>query len=319
MMKKVGQATMPITLMPSQQASLKKIPTTTRPTKQQHVPVSMPVSGANSQSFSPFVMKFSQENKNTAAVVTAPRTIMGPLFEERERMEPVIPLIIFQTWFSHDLPPSLAQNVDNIKIQHPDFQHVMMDDDECRAFIERHFGEDVIEAFDRLIPGAYKADLWRYCVLFVHGGIYLDIKYQCVPNFSLLTLTDKEYYVMDMAESGGGIYNALIVSKPQNTRLREAIDKIVEHTQTEFYGNNSLAPTGPMLLKFIFKSEYPTIQLRHFTPDGFHYFIIKREKNGGFTKILQFDPSYRNLQKKFTNHKQHYSTMWDNRTIYSSS
>ena len=24
--------------------------------------------------------------------------------------------------------------------------------------------------------GAHKADLWRYCVLYIHGGVYMDIE-----------------------------------------------------------------------------------------------------------------------------------------------
>lgn len=31
------------------------------------------------------------------------------------------------------------------------------------------------EAYDALIPGAFKADLFRYCVLFIYGGVYADI------------------------------------------------------------------------------------------------------------------------------------------------
>jgi len=33
----------------------------------------------------------------------------------------------------------------------------------------------VKEAYDALIPGAFKADLFRYCVLFIYGGVYADI------------------------------------------------------------------------------------------------------------------------------------------------
>ena len=35
---------------------------------------------------------------------------------------------------------------------------------------------DVLNAYDSLIPGAYKADLFRYLVLYREGGVYLDCK-----------------------------------------------------------------------------------------------------------------------------------------------
>ena len=41
-----------------------------------------------------------------------------------------------------------------------------------------HFKDtDTLEAYNAINPsvGAAKADLWRYCVLYVHGGIYIDL------------------------------------------------------------------------------------------------------------------------------------------------
>ena len=53
----------------------------------------------------------------------------------------------------------------------------------CRDFIAKHFSEEVVYTFDKLKPGAYKADLWRYCVMYITGGIYLDIKMCPVNGF----------------------------------------------------------------------------------------------------------------------------------------
>merc|ERR1719476_8124 len=39
-----------------------------------------------------------------------------------------------------------------------------------------------LEAYKSLRPAAYKADLWRLCVLWMHGGIYLDQKMQLAQN-----------------------------------------------------------------------------------------------------------------------------------------
>ncbi len=33
----------------------------------------------------------------------------------------------------------------------------------------------ITNSFWILYPGAYKADLFRYCILFIHGGIYADV------------------------------------------------------------------------------------------------------------------------------------------------
>lgn len=48
-------------------------------------------------------------------------------------------------------------------------------DSDIEAFLSTHFPPEVKEAYDALIPGAFKADLFRYCVLFVYGGVYADV------------------------------------------------------------------------------------------------------------------------------------------------
>ena len=49
-----------------------------------------------------------------------------------------------------------------IKNLNPKFNYFLFDDNDCREFIRLNFRPDVLNAYDRLIPGAYKADLWRY-------------------------------------------------------------------------------------------------------------------------------------------------------------
>lgn len=46
---------------------------------------------------------------------------------------------------------------------------------EASAFLRQHFPEYVAEAFESVIPGAFKADLFRVCVLAVHGGVWADM------------------------------------------------------------------------------------------------------------------------------------------------
>ena len=40
----------------------------------------------------------------------------------------------------------------------------------CRNFIKKHFSRDVSYAFDKINPGAFKSDLWRYCIIYKNGG-----------------------------------------------------------------------------------------------------------------------------------------------------
>lgn len=160
-----------------------------------------------------------------------------------------IPLNIFQTWRTKNVPPGMALSINSIKTNNSEFKHYLYDDDDCRNFIQEHFLPDVLMAYDTLIPGAFKADLWRYCVLYILGGIYIDAKMEWnnVNNFKLTDLLDDDYYVDDIP-SHPGIYNAFMVSQQKNPVLLDCIDSIVKNVKNRDYRDGALFVTGPGLL-----------------------------------------------------------------------
>ena len=251
-----------------------------------------------------------------------------------------IPLNIYQTWYTKNLPPKMKQCVDKLKFDNPEFTHHLFDDEMCREFIKKHFDKDVLNAFDKLKPGAYKADLWRYCVLYKNGGIYLDIKYQCEPSFKLIELIDTEHFVLerpyiDPAMSNEknleliqdirkyinlstenmwinkeiGIYNALIVCKPRNKTMFKCIKQCVRNINANYYGASSIAPTGPILCgKKYFNSDPNNIdKITLFYSINGSYILNKNRPI-----LKQYDDYYKidNAQKPS------YHVMWKNRDIY---
>ncbi len=162
-----------------------------------------------------------------------------------------IPKIVYQTWSTHTLPPIMKETHDKFKADNPEFQYILFDDDESREFIRAHFDTGVLNAYDSLLPGAFKADLWRYCVLYVNGGVYLDIKYALVDPFffHLIDLFDKEKYPLPMVVETSPlyVYTGLLMTPPANPLYAECIRRIVENVESEYYGNSPMAPTGPEL------------------------------------------------------------------------
>ena len=163
------------------------------------------------------------------------------------------------------LPPKMYECVVSNLIHNRvgvDCVYYLYNDADCRAFIRSAFPPDVVAAYDRLIPTAFKADLWRYCILYKYGGVYLDIKYKtqgptlreiverwggtaqrrrncearCVapgvpPPYGdgggddLLCL---ERDAVDLWAPGHfGIHNAFIITKPKNPLFLECIFRIV--------------------------------------------------------------------------------------------
>ena len=220
---------------------------------------------------------------------------------------PLIPLNIFQTWHSLELPSKMEENLELMKKTNPEFKHFLYDDDMCREFIENNFSAEVVWAFDKLKPGAYKADLWRYCILYTHGGIYLDIKFKCINNFKLIQCTDREYWVKDRKRNVNGIYQAFMVTFPKNKILYDAIQQIISHCKSTDYTNlNPLAVSGPSLLGQYFNE----VDFSRFVLLNIGDIITLNGKN-----VLVHYQHYRSEQR--TKQKtQHYDFMWHMRDSY---
>jgi len=238
-------------------------------------------------------------------------------FPLKEFYEPIIPLHVYQTWKTKELPPIMKNFNNLLKEQNPEFQFHLYDDNDCREFISQHFDSDVVHAFDSLKPGAYKADLWRYCVLYINGGIYLDIKYYGINGFKLISLTEKEHYANDWTPKTKGldinfekgVYNAIMVTLPGNEILKKCIDRIVLHVKIKFYGINPLHPTGPFLLKEYFTNEERkewNLNLYIRFHDCIRYDLYP---------ILTYYKQYRNEQNKNL-HIKHYDPLWREKNIY---
>ena len=227
----------------------------------------------------------------------------------------VIPRKIWQTWETHELPPKMKENIDTLKNNHPDFEYNMFDNEERRNFIKDYFPNEIVLAYDALIPGAYKADLWRYCVLYIHGGIYLDVKTQFINGFTLNSLLDKEYIINDGSFTKNNIeyatiYNGIIICKKGNLSLLNAIINIVYNVSTKFMGTSAWKPTGPDLLGNNMNIPIDKIDFSFYGSNG-NYRI--RDKTG---KIISVNyPEYRTEQKAVLK-QAYYVDLWYTKSIY---
>lgn len=241
----------------------------------------------------------------------------------QEEEKNVIPLVCYTTWHTKNLPPLMKTNYTELCNNNSEIKFLLFDENECKIFIRNNFSTEVYNAYNILSPSSYKADLWRYCVLFINGGIYLDIKYNTVNNFQLKNLCLQEHYTFDhmgknnsfWEENEFGIYTSLIVSKPKNNILKICIDKIVENVEVYYYGKNALYPTGPGILGKVFKNEKYSENMEFIKEaDIFHH----EESNAIVYKntvILDVYNSYREEQKEYQSNL-HYSELWKQRNIY---
>ena len=55
------------------------------------------------------------------------------------------------------------------------FDYFFYDEIAAREFISRHFTPIILRAYDSIVPAGLKADLFKLCVLLLHGGVWADI------------------------------------------------------------------------------------------------------------------------------------------------
>jgi mannosyltransferase OCH1-like enzyme len=248
-------------------------------------------------------------NSSSDILLTTPDETINAINVTNNKMkDKEIPLNIFMTWDNKDMPKNMKKSVEMVMSKNSEFNFYIYDDGDCRNFLKKYFISDVLDAFDNLIPGAYKADLWRYCVLYYYGGIYQDIKYQPVDKFKYENLLDKEYFVKDRNIGGSGIYNALLVCKAGNKILYNCIKQIISNVKNKFYGNSSLEPTGPLLMKkFLSPDELKEALI--FKKINTNDYILKDN-----IQILKGYNEYRSEQ--INSSKPHYTYLYKIKNIY---
>jgi len=262
--------------------------------------------------------EYKVDRKSISMYIRNKTTPVEPYKQTQRGVDSDIPRNIYMIWHSPELPPIMKTYIDAEIKDNPEFNFFIYDLDKCRKFIADHFRPDVLNAFDKLEPIAYKSDLWRYCVLYVNGGIYLDIKFMPVDGFKFIDIIDKERIPLDYhgnfwENNTFGMYNGLIVAKSGNQILHDCIENIVDNVNNKFYGLNALYPTGSGLLGkiyFKYKQRYDDIDL-FFTGFILRRYTIQLGKN----IILKSYPEYQ-IERKLGG-QIYYTDIYKSKNIYS--
>lgn len=199
------------------------------------------------------------------------------------------------------------------------YQHMIWTNDLIVDHIKNHFDSKVFEAYESLIPNAYKSDLARFCILYIYGGWYLDatMRVNSVPpdmsNYDMFLVRD--FYEASVTLPWQ-IANGLIYSIAGHEIFKIIIDRIVDNCVNKKYGRNSLSVSGPELFggviaEYGHKDINTKYYLGEFAYDKetgrkiFFYdnikFVIAKKMLGGITNI----PGGNN-----------YAELWDNKAVY---
>lgn len=199
----------------------------------------------------------------------------------------LIPKNIFQSWKTKNLSNEMKNVVDNTKKMNPEYVYELWDDKDCRQFLLDNFGINYANAFDTLIPGAFKCDFWRYAVLYIHGGVYMDLDMiPLIPFREMIKPTDRFLSIVDRDNGFNsniripGIFQSFIACEPKHPIIKYALDL----TFSNIVGRKtstltSLDISGPTVMlnavNLYFKNPdtFALIKVGNY-PDGVRFFIM---------------------------------------------
>jgi len=164
-----------------------------------------------------------------------------------------IPRILFQTWETREISPELQAIVDTWKEKNPEYEYIFHNNADCEAFIKANFEKNVYDAYCKIIPGAYKADLWRYCVLYKYGGVYADIDTICLGSIDSFLKDNTECMApVDLNtspyEGNHNVFNGFMAASPKSSIMLGCIKRIVFHVEFNLIPNSKLDFSGPGVL-----------------------------------------------------------------------
>jgi mannosyltransferase OCH1-like enzyme len=152
-----------------------------------------------------------------------------------------IPKILFQTYNNKSKIPIYI--TDSLNKYAPDYKYYLFDDIEGLSFIQQYFSEAVVNRYNTL-RGAHKADLLRYCYLYINGGIYADIKTIFIKPLSEIfdhsKLSNKDILYSVLAKSKRAIYQGILATTKFNPVFLVLINKIIISTNIEIFMNYHL-------------------------------------------------------------------------------
>lgn len=167
------------------------------------------------------------------------------------------PAFVFQIFITDtnaEPPELLSGPIKSVQQSFGGYEYIRHSGESLRAFIEQNFDQEVLTAYDKLRPYAYKADLGRYCLLYQFGGWYADISILMRQPVSKIGPDIELVYFFDLGDGvvpGRSLFdvsNSLMYAKPRHIVLERAIEAVLRHCRDEYYGSTIYCPTGPTVL-----------------------------------------------------------------------
>jgi mannosyltransferase OCH1-like enzyme len=195
----------------------------------------------------------------------------------------MIPKILWQTheWKYEDLPDIYKSNSMTWRNHFPDWEYRYHSAEDRENFIKEYYPEQ-LSVYQFIKPGIYKADFWRYLVIYEFGGMYADM--DSVYDLSFTHPTKPLNFDKSINVSFNGYFrlnkwsppmyqNAWLLAEAKNPIMKKVVDSLIDGC-TRLYDNRDsykifpdsmwIHSTGPGMYTKIINKNLKDVYLASF-------------------------------------------------------
>lgn len=138
----------------------------------------------------------------------------------------IIPRIIIQIWPESIVSHTMGVASDAWMKLNPEYTYVSYDKVTALEFIKLHFNKHVVRAYELLERDDCRTYLFRYCYLYIYGGIFVDtVTVPQVPLYAYIA-RDTIFALVD-SQLSCGVGTSFIATQKENPLIEYLIRNIV--------------------------------------------------------------------------------------------
>ena len=172
---------------------------------------------------------------------------------------------IFQTWKTNDIPNKWKDAQQSVINKNPNYKYKLYTDKENRNIIKKYF-PFFLETYDSFEYHIQRVDAVRYCILYLYGGIYLDLDYVCNKSFDELENNknneNKSIFLNKSINQSWTYTNSLMISIKKNDPFwLKCIYRMMQPIPWYLFGKHLkvMNTTGPLMLTHVVKNNIDVV------------------------------------------------------------
>lgn len=175
----------------------------------------------------------------------------------------MIPKHIYRAWQTQTFHKKVEKRIKKTTSLNPEYEHTIFTEQQRDDFVYANFDKSVISAYKQLNNVVAKVDLWRYLIIYKHGGVYLDMDASIEKPIKSFIMSSDQAVISAETNENLFLQWALFYCK-EHPVIKKTIEYTIRNINEKRYPNDIANLTGPGVyteaLMYIHK-KYQNIEL----------------------------------------------------------